>query len=134
MAARTRLLTAVVAVLTCLAVMPAAANAEPAADGRHWVGSWMAAPTDALNGADANLMPILNIADQTFRVIVTPHKGGDQVKVRLTNAARPIPLDVGAATAAIAGSGASLKSATVPLTFRGKRERARGTRVKRHHG
>ena len=121
MAARTRLLTAVVAVLTCLAVMPAAANAEPAADGRHWVGSWMAAPTDALNGADANLMPILNIADQTFRVIVTPHKGGDQVKVRLTNAARPIPLDVGAATAAIAGSGASLKSASVPLTFRGKR-------------
>ncbi|WFN92420.1 GDSL-type esterase/lipase family protein [Gordonia sihwensis] len=114
-----RLSIALVAVMTGLSLVPAVGYADTG--GRHWVGSWMAAPTDALNGADADLVPILNIADQTFRVVVTPHMGGDEVRVRLTNAARPVPLDVSAATVAIAGPGAAVASPVVPLTFHGKR-------------
>ncbi|MFT4041909.1 MAG: GDSL-type esterase/lipase family protein [Gordonia sp. (in: high G+C Gram-positive bacteria)] len=127
MVLRSQKLAATLAVAASLAGIPGIANAQPAhaqsasQNSGYWVGSWLAAPTDALNGADANLVPILNIADQTFRVVITPHKGGDQVRVRLTNVERPIPLDIGAATVAIAGSGAAITTPAVALTFHGKR-------------
>ncbi|MCF8608925.1 GDSL-type esterase/lipase family protein [Gordonia sp. HY285] len=95
-------------------------NTEPGG-GRHWVASWMAPQTDAINGADADFRPIVNIANQTFRVMVTPHRGGAAIRVKLSNAERPSPLRIGSATAAAAGAGASITSPAAELTFNGRR-------------
>lgn len=95
-------------------------KAEPGV-GQHWVASWMAAPTDSLNGADADFRPIVNIADQTFRVMVTPHRAGEAIRVKLSNAKSPRPLRIGSATAAAAGAGASITTPATKLTFNGRR-------------
>ncbi|MGW5317353.1 hypothetical protein [Nocardia thailandica] len=54
---------------------PAAAGPAPDCGGEHWVGSWMAAPSDAFSAADPSLVPQLSATDQTYRLIVTPHRG-----------------------------------------------------------
>ncbi|WP_196151892.1 GDSL-type esterase/lipase family protein [Nocardia bovistercoris] len=73
--------------LAVTALPPAIGSAdEPGCGGTHFVASWAASPTDAVTPFDATggLVP-LTVDDQTFRMIVSPHLGGEQLRVRLTN-------------------------------------------------
>jgi lysophospholipase L1-like esterase len=59
----------------------------------HWVGAWMAAPQDtsalvAARGLDGDPTPAAaraSFTDQSFRMMVTPHIGGSELRVRLSN-------------------------------------------------
>ncbi|MEU4312851.1 GDSL-type esterase/lipase family protein [Nocardia sp. NPDC024068] len=54
--------------------------------GDRFVASWTASPTDSLTPVDAAGTPVpLAVDDQTFRMVVTPHFGGTQVRLHLTN-------------------------------------------------
>ncbi|MBH0776363.1 GDSL-type esterase/lipase family protein [Nocardia bovistercoris] len=78
----------VAAILTAVTVTaaPTAGADETNCGGTHFVASWAASPTDALAPVDAAGAPVpLAVADQTFRMIITPHLGGTQLRVRLTN-------------------------------------------------
>ncbi|WP_081830498.1 GDSL-type esterase/lipase family protein [Rhodococcus sp. UNC363MFTsu5.1] len=48
---------------------------------RHWVSAWSASPTDAVEATGSGMPG----GDQTYRVVVTPHRGGDDVRIRLSN-------------------------------------------------
>jgi hypothetical protein len=86
-------------------------------NGKHWVGSWTAAPAPAEGVA---------LSNQTLRMNARLSIGGDMLRVRLSNAYGVRPLTIGAAhtglrdsgPAIIAGSGRTLtfggeKSATI---------------------
>jgi lysophospholipase L1-like esterase len=88
-----------------LAASPAAARDDDTGHAR-WVGTWAASPvrgttTATCPGGDAG------VANQTVRNIVFASVGGSSVRVRLTNAFGTAALAVGAASVALAGSGAS---------------------------
>ncbi|MFE6920430.1 GDSL-type esterase/lipase family protein [Nocardia sp. NPDC057663] len=97
------------------------AGAEPRTCGEpSWVGSWMAAPSDSFSAADPSLIPQLSISDQTYRVVITPHRGGSQVRVHLTNRTRPIAMDVAHVTIATQTTGAAVRPDSVrEVTFDG---------------
>ncbi|MFD6273470.1 GDSL-type esterase/lipase family protein [Nocardia asteroides] len=99
------------------------AGAAPrSCDGPGWVGSWMAAPSDSLSAADPSLIPQLSISDQTYRVVITPHRGGSELRVHLTNRTRPIAMGVGRVTVASQTVGADVHPASVrEVTFGGAR-------------
>jgi lysophospholipase L1-like esterase len=90
-------------------------------DHGRWVASWAASPQAAIPGTpDA-----AGFNNQTIRNIVFSSVGGDVVRVRFTNtfgdptAPRPL-LQIGAASIAVAGTGASTVGPNVPLTFGGQ--------------
>jgi lysophospholipase L1-like esterase len=58
---------------------------------QHWVGTWATAPMSQAPS------PAVNINNQTLRQIVHLSVGGDQVRVRVSNAFGTAPLIVGAA-------------------------------------
>ena len=73
---------------------PSSGTTEPPCNGQvHWVGAWMAAPQDTSAHVPAALSTATpcrrrtrsSFTDQSFRMIVTPHVGGSQLRVRLTN-------------------------------------------------
>ncbi|WP_405138142.1 GDSL-type esterase/lipase family protein [Nocardia sp. NBC_01388] len=115
--------------LTALAVFATATAGPAAADGpgvaecpaTHWVGSWAASPSDALEAIDPALQPILSVGEQSYRIVVTPHRGGGQVRIRLTNRFRSLPLTVGHATIADRATGAEVDAASMrAITFAGQ--------------
>ena len=111
--------TAVVAVLAlCSALLPALLGAGPATAAlpTSWVGSWGAAP---MAGQDNGC------ADCTIRNVVRLSRGGDQVRVTLSNRFGNAPLRIGAATVARPASSttAQARPGTMrTLTFDGTTE------------
>lgn len=107
----------------CCAVVPESVIAQqrgPSTD-EHWVGTWAAAqqmpPEDAnsANSADAGF------DNQTVRMIVRASIGGEELRVRFSNAFGSAPLRIGDAHVALAGSGASIMPGTDrALTFSGR--------------
>ncbi|HXJ39503.1 MAG TPA: SGNH/GDSL hydrolase family protein [Bryobacteraceae bacterium] len=86
----------------------------------HWVGTWGAAPAPQLDAAAMQAQK-LEFQNQTVREIVHTSIGGDTVRVRLSNAFGPEPVEIGAAHIALRASGASINSATDhALTFSGR--------------
>ena len=78
----------------------------------HWVGAWAAAPGFAGQG----------FADQTLRLIVTPHIGGRTVRVRLTNRFGSSALRLDKVAIGRRRSGASIApGSNRKVTFDGKR-------------
>ncbi len=91
-----------------------AALAGPGNGDQQWVGTWTTAPVSAAPSA-AN-----EINNQTLRQIVHVSVGGDQVRVRLSNAFGTSPLAVGAAAVALRDSGeAIVPGSSHVLTFSG---------------
>lgn len=85
----------------------------PAQAARAWVGSWSTAPV-AGSGS--------GFSDRTLREIVHTGMGGDEVRIRLTNAFGADGIVVDGVTAGLRVSGATLASGTVrPVTFDGGR-------------
>ncbi|WP_228794137.1 hypothetical protein [Nocardia cyriacigeorgica] len=88
-----------------------------------WVGSWMAAPSDSFGAADPSLVPQLSVSNQTYRVVITPHRGGSVVRIHLTNRTRPVPMEVGHVTVAPQTTGGSVRAEALrEVTFGGRRE------------
>lgn len=83
----------------------------------------MAAPSDSLSAADPSLIPQLSVSNQTYRVVITPHRGGSVVRIHLTNRTRPVPMDIGHVTVAPQTTGGSVRAdALREVTFGGRRE------------
>lgn len=105
----------VLVALLFVAGRPAVGTAAPqpylgACDKPSWVAAW-ALP---LNGTGDEL------DDETIRVALAPNFGGEQVRVRLSNAFGEQPVTFADATVGLIESGAAVRAGTVrPLTFRG---------------
>jgi lysophospholipase L1-like esterase len=69
------------------------------ADNQQWVGSWTMAPATAETGAFTN---------QTLRMTMRLSLGGNQVRVRISNAYGRRPLDIGGAHIALRDKGAGI--------------------------
>src|SRR5262245_44603778 len=70
-----------------------------------WVTAWLASSTQS--SADAADCPAYTgLADQTIRTVLTTSTGGDEVRIRLSNAFGTAALRVGHASIAVRGSGA----------------------------
>jgi lysophospholipase L1-like esterase len=69
------------------------------ADNQHWVGSWTMAPAPAETGAFTN---------QTLRMTMRASLGGNQVRVRISNAYGRRPLDIGGAHIAVRDKAAGI--------------------------
>lgn len=111
---RTRLAIAVVAAATLVSPGIARAATSHASHSRGfpaWVGTWAASP---MAGATSSTCPAGagSFTNRTVRNIVYPSVGGDEVRVRLSNAFGTAPLTVGDASVAIDETGAE----TVPGT------------------
>ena len=81
-----------------------------------WVSTWAASPQVAVPGTPA----ATGFDNQTVRNIVYTSVGGDLVRVRFTNTFGTTPLQIGAASIAVAGSGAGTAGSPIPLTFGGQ--------------
>ncbi|MFE3445235.1 GDSL-type esterase/lipase family protein [Nocardia sp. NPDC059180] len=106
-----RWLVAVVAAATV--AVPVTAAAQPSCGGSHWVGSWMAAPSDSLSAADPSLIPQLSVSNQTYRLVITPHRGGSSLRVHLTNRTRPVAVEFAHVTIGVHAGGGALVPGTV---------------------
>jgi hypothetical protein len=78
---------------------------------QHWVGTWRASP---------GLASTTGFNNQTVRMIVHTSIGGDDVRVRLSNAFGTKPLVIGAAHVVLhSGGGAIVRESDRALTFGG---------------
>lgn len=96
-----------------------AQGALPSCTSTHWVGSWAASPTSAGSGADLYASaPYASVAEQSYRMVVTPHLGGSTLRVRLSNRFGLAPTQFGRVTVAQRGAGSAIDPATLrPVTF-----------------
>jgi lysophospholipase L1-like esterase len=103
---------------TAFAATTAEVAARPGSTGgSRWVSTWQGSPVGGGTIEGAACPADKGLDRQTVRNVVQVSAGGDRVRVRVTNAFGTKPLQVGAATVAVAGSGA----ATVPGTSRSLR-------------
>jgi hypothetical protein len=80
-------------------------------DGSHWVGTWTTAPAPAETGAFTN---------QTLRMTMRASLGGNQVRVRISNAYGQRPLALGSVHIALRDTGpAIVASSDRELSFGG---------------
>ncbi|WP_019925006.1 GDSL-type esterase/lipase family protein [Nocardia sp. BMG111209] len=112
--------------LACLlaTATASAAHADPAdggCGGPHWVGSWLMSPSDAMPVSDMALTPTRSLFDQTYRIVVVPHLGGQTLRLHLTNRHNPLPVTFGAVTLAEQDQGSSVRPDTLRhVTFGGQ--------------
>lgn len=104
-----------------LIASPAPAAARTAADA-GWVASWAASPVAGSPVPGSTCPAGAGLREQTVRNVVFLSAGGDQVRVRVTNAFGDNPLQIGHATVAVQSAGANARPGTVrDLTFDGAR-------------
>jgi lysophospholipase L1-like esterase len=107
----------VLALLVATPLAVASATSPSGAD--HWVASWTASPTDSATPVDAAGLPVPEVlANQTVRMIVTPHLGGSVLRIHLSNRFGHAPAVFGKVTVGLEGSGAV--SDLTAVTFAGK--------------
>ena len=100
--------------IICMLALAGCAAIEPTASQRTgWAGAWGASPTIPPAGGKA-------FENQTVRQIVRLSTGGSAVRIRFTNEYSDKPLDIGAATIAVAGADGKPTGETLALTFGGK--------------
>jgi lysophospholipase L1-like esterase len=98
--------------IALLALLAHACGGSDSGATPHWVGSWIASPSD---GAGQRF------SDQTLRMIVTPHLGGSTLRVHLSNRFGSQPVSFARVTIAERRSGADLIPGSLwPLTFGGR--------------
>ncbi|CDX10948.1 Lipolytic enzyme, G-D-S-L [Mesorhizobium sp. ORS 3324] len=85
----------------------------------HWIGSWSASPMNVWPG-DAVLY---GFHQQTVRQVLRLSRGGERLRLRLSNEYGASPIRIGAATVALAASGGAVDPATMRcVTFSGERQ------------
>ena len=105
-----------------LLVSAFAPTAQPAGAGQHWIVSWGAAQQ---RPEPANALAPEQLTDATLRQVVRLSAGGEQLRVRLSNAFGTQPLVVDAAHLALAsrpGSATIDPASDRPLSFAGARQ------------
>ena len=111
----TGLALAAAAVLAAVAATASGPSpADQASSAAPWVSAWQGSPVGGGSVEGAACPADQGLDDQTVRNVVFLSAGGDRVRIRLTNAFGTRPLQVGAVSVALAGSGA----ATVPGSIR----------------
>ncbi len=105
---RLTILLAALALAAC-ATSPASQTAISPPPG--WAGAWGASPTIPPPGGRS-------FDNQTLRQVIRLSEGGTAIRIRFTNEYGEKPLEIGAATVALAGPDAQL--AAIPVTFSGK--------------
>ena len=86
---------------------------------QNWVATWQGSPTPGGTFYSPGCPSDVGLNNQTVRNIVHLSAGGDTVRVRLSNNAGANPLQVGSATIATAGTGATAGGVVTPLHFSG---------------
>jgi lysophospholipase L1-like esterase len=116
--------------LFAIAVLSGVPSADAATASRRWVDSWEAPAVDSYSiyfSSVANSLTLsyrlgFDFLDQSERLILTTHAGGDEVRVVISNEFGHLPLKISAATVAEQAKGAQVVSSTlVPLTFNHQR-------------
>ncbi|WP_148262392.1 GDSL-type esterase/lipase family protein [Hoyosella subflava] len=79
----------------------------------HWVASWTACPSGSLHLVDPSLRTMLALYDQTFRCVVTPHRGGSTLRIHLTNRFRRQAIELASVTVAKQTVGAAIDPETL---------------------
>ncbi|MFJ7899765.1 hypothetical protein ACIQ6V_04490 [Streptomyces sp. NPDC096198] len=87
-----------------------------AADGATWTGTWSAPTEQRLQFTNVGAFK-----DQTIRIITQSSAGGDNVRLRLSNALGTDPLTLDHVTTGYYKSGAATTAAPVDVTFGGSR-------------
>jgi lysophospholipase L1-like esterase len=106
-----------IALTAILALLASATTWAVQGNDADWVGTWGASPQPA---EEAFFPPPLQFDDQTIRTIARISKGGEQVRVRLTNALGAESLLIGAAHVAVhVGGGVIDPASDRALTFGG---------------
>lgn len=106
------------------ALLGSAPSAAAQPDGRGWAGAWGTAPAPAAPDGISQA----GFADRTVRMVAHTSIGGDEVRLRLSNAHGTAPLVLGRVTvgrAASSGAAVALPGSLRPVTFDG----ASGTTV-----
>ncbi len=105
--------------------LPAARSARskktpPVCPASRWVVSWEAPPGDADSAFDPRLVPFVHGPEQTLRMIITPHYGGSEIRVQLSNRFGQGSVTFNAVSLAVVKTGATLVPGTsTPVTFNG---------------
>jgi lysophospholipase L1-like esterase len=96
--------TMIAVLLAAVLVLPAGIIGQ-AAD-RHWVGAWGASPHAAIHmpGTPA----VADYENQTIRMVVRPSIGGEQLRIRFSNAFGAKALKIGAAHVALIEQGSKI--------------------------
>lgn len=95
-----------VGLLSVTASSPSAAASISSASSR-WVASWAASPSDDTWPTDSTLTLIpTTLTMQTIRDVITPHLGGSQLRIHLSNRFDSSPTAIGHVTIGIQTSGA----------------------------
>ena len=102
-----------VVALAAIAITPSLAK-RPDASGLHWVAAWQGSPMTGGTFFSPACPSDVGLTNQTIRNIMYLSAGGDQVRVRISNAYGATPLNVRVATVAISAGGAAI----VPGTLR----------------
>jgi lysophospholipase L1-like esterase len=102
-----------VVALAAIAITPSLAK-RPDDSGLHWVAAWQGSPMTGGTFFSPGCPSDVGLTNQTIRNIMYLSAGGDQVRVRISNAYGATPLSVRAATVAISAGGAAI----VPGTLR----------------
>jgi len=102
-----------VVALAAIAITPSLAK-RPDDSGLHWVAAWQGSPMTGGTFFSPGCPSDVGLTNQTIRNIMYLSAGGDQVRVRISNAYGATPLNVSAATVAISAGGAAI----VPGTLR----------------
>ena len=100
-------------IISMLALAGCAAFEPATSQQTGWAGAWGASPTIPPPGGKA-------FENQTVRQVVRLSTGGSAVRIRFTNEYSDKPLDIGAATSAVAGADGKPMGGTLALTFGGK--------------
>ncbi|MRH91712.1 GDSL family lipase [Nocardia sp. SYP-A9097] len=109
-----------IAAAATMLIAPQRASAEP--DGctsAHWVSNWSASPSDARPAGEIGVAPA---RPQTYRVIATPHRGGESVRIHLTNRFGREPVTFTHVTVARQGAGAAVEPDSTHTALFGGRE------------
>lgn len=115
----------IVAVLSasCLSITAAPSVSATVNNGcqERWIGSWMAAkPVNSLVPGPGSAAPSA-FMDQTMRMVVAPHHGGDTVRITLSNRFGTGPVTFNSLHIGVQASQAGIVPGTNrPLTFAGK--------------
>lgn len=110
--------------LSALLILPVGGGSA-AGDARHWqqwVTGWAASPVAGGEIPSGDCPAGRGLKDRTVRNVVFLSAGGDEVRVRLSNAFGERPIRVGRASVAVQSEGAAAVPGTLrPLTFDGRR-------------
>jgi lysophospholipase L1-like esterase len=114
-----RLFRAVTLLMIC-AYLPGLAAAQRKGAGEHWVGTWAASPQMPPAAGDRQDAADAGFSNQTVRMIVRVSIGGEELRVRFSNAFGSAAVTLGDAHVALTGSGAAILPGTDrALTFSG---------------